>query len=497
MHALQYEKLVFVTGGVTMYDSAILELAIGLIFVFSVLSILVTHLNSFLGTLLKWRSRHLVDAFEGLIEDPELRAKLLTHPLVNLVKPTTPPQAGLSAQAAASINQADEVNPPGGGATIPWWNLLARYRALAMHTRQLTGVNNVAPDTFSESFIGTMIAAAGTALYLPLQTAVEALPASSSQPEHDFKERLRALNLALQNSFSHVTLDAIRAEIAAAPPEYKDALETALAATDLIYKDVCYDVEAMVPLLAGVKKINNEAFRQAMESILVTARDIDEARVKIKNWYDNVMWRATQHYKEKIALVSFWIALVMAVTLNVDSLHIGRVLWEDQDLRLTVAQVARDSVLAGEVAGQAMTTPDLGAQSAEPDPTATPDPNAEPAPIPFDAPSEAPTTQELLTETLQDADAISETLERLISLNLPIGWTNNPISAESVQAAEALAQQNPYTDPRNLANLWPLGNPYWGSLVLAKLAGWLITAVAAAQGAPFWFDLLNKIARGK
>jgi hypothetical protein len=28
---------------------------------------------------------------------------------------------------------------------------------------------------------------------------------------------------------------------------------------------------------------------------------------------------------------------------------------------------------------------------------------------------------------------------------------------------------------------------------LAKLAGWLITALAAAQGAPFWFDLLNKL----
>jgi hypothetical protein len=34
-------------------------------------------------------------------------------------------------------------------------------------------------------------------------------------------------------------------------------------------------------------------------------------------------------------------------------------------------------------------------------------------------------------------------------------------------------------------------NPNVG--LLSKLAGWIITAAAVSQGAPFWFDLLQKL----
>jgi hypothetical protein len=48
---------------------------------------------------------------------------------------------------------------------------------------------------------------------------------------------------------------------------------------------------------------------------------------------------------------------------------------------------------------------------------------------------------------------------------LPIGWSSAEI-------------------PPNGASSW---------LWLTKVAGWLLTALALSLGAPFWFDLLNKL----
>jgi hypothetical protein len=37
------------------------------------------------------------------------------------------------------------------------------------------------------------------------------------------------------------------------------------------------------------------------------------------------------------------------------------------------------------------------------------------------------------------------------------------------------------------------GPPNWLALTLLKLSGLLLSMVAVAQGAPFWFDLLGRV----
>ena len=59
-----------------------------------------------------------------------------------------------------------------------------------------------------------------------------------------------------------------------------------------------------------------------------------------------------------------------------------------------------------------------------------------------------------------------QAMEQLKDLHLPIGWTSTPDTSS--------------TGPGTWAYVRPL-------------IGWLITAFAATLGAPFWFDLLNKI----
>lgn len=60
---------------------------------------------------------------------------------------------------------------------------------------------------------------------------------------------------------------------------------------------------------------------------------------------------------------------------------------------------------------------------------------------------------------------ILENLDRIESLGLPVGWAQNDIRR------------------------MPLTPEGW----LVKGIGWLLTAIAVSLGAPFWFDLLNKV----
>jgi hypothetical protein len=58
----------------------------------------------------------------------------------------------------------------------------------------------------------------------------------------------------------------------------------------------------------------------------------------------------------------------------------------------------------------------------------------------------------------------------LNELNIPIGWSHGFASA--------------YVDGPKSDGLWSTG--------IGPLLGWLVTAIAAMLGAPFWFDMLNK-----
>ncbi len=65
---------------------AIIQVAIGLIFVFSLLSILATTINGVVSNLLKWRAEFLKRGLIELLTDAELQAQFLAHPLIKMVQ---------------------------------------------------------------------------------------------------------------------------------------------------------------------------------------------------------------------------------------------------------------------------------------------------------------------------------------------------------------------------------------------------------------------------
>ena len=81
-------------------------------------------------------------------------------------------------------------------------------------------------------------------------------------------------------------------------------------------------------------------------------------------------------------------------------------------------------------------------------------------------------------ERNQQPDKAREILNRL---DLPIGWQVNRSANFPWLTAT----------PKDWLTL-PAAYSYWKLLIL-KLLGWIVTGLAGAQGAPFWFDLLKKL----
>lgn len=429
----------------------LIEVVIGLVFIFSLLAILVTQINSFIASLLKWRSKQLKEGLIRLIADKQLQAEILAHPLINMVDKSELVLQSLQVTA----QQAEEIV-----------------------NSEATDVAYVDPKTFAEALISILVVRAANDLYVPLRNAVEALP------NGDHKDRLRDLFLDLQQDINDSKLRQIRRTVETIPSN--EAILTALDQTEAAFATIRYRSEELAPLLAGARNIDSPAFRNALEVLLATAKNIDDARRKFETWFNDGMSRTSELYQNKLQILSFFVGLLLVMILNVDTMAIGRALWEDQALRQSVAAAAREFE---PTVPTTPTAPDPDTSTLPPDTT-----SQDPAVSEENAVATA-AAQDAMEEIEDQIDDIEETVQQLLELQLPIGWESFAVTEDMVTTASALGLSDPRNNTRNLWNLMPGNNVGWLGLWIQKLLGWLTAAVAAAKGAPFWFDLLNKIAR--
>ncbi len=183
--------------------------------------------------------------------------------------------------------------------------------------------------------------------------------------------------------------------------------------------------------------------KQVLSSVLVKAKDdpllkdmgsdLAKVRATLEKWYDNSMDRVSGWYKRWTQYLILFIGIGVALVFNIDTLSITNNLLQNPALRSAISAKA-DAIT------QSLATPTPGSNTGGPGSTPAPG-------------------------QVSSASTYVSTLEgQLQSLNLPIGWP------------DPMAPANPDF------NWW-----------LRKLAGILITGFAVSQGAPFWFDLLNRI----
>lgn len=413
-----------------MVNSAIIEVAIGLIFVFSLLSILVTQINNVIVSVLNLRARRLKDQLDVMLSDPVVRAKTLSHPLIRMVDPMVSDE--IAAQAAGTKRQV----------------------ATQITENQPARVDYIPTESFVDVLVDVLTENTGTKLYEELEKVINDMPPTVEKSQ--FRQLLRQIQLSgtglveLRNLIATLTDD-----------ETRHKMLVALNLVDAALDKLKAENSDLIPLLLGVRQVSDKYLQASLTAILNTASNLKEAREKIGEWFNGAMDRASSTYIKQMQRISIVISLLLALILNVDTIQLARVLWEDPALRVTVAQTAASSVDQIQQNVENQVDPTQGQGSVE--------------------------------EVRNAVNEAQVTLETLLELRLPIGWVIEPISTE-VNADLALSTDR--LDPRNLWQFWPGNNPDgWLELWFYKIAGILLTTIALSQGAPFWFDLLRKLTR--
>ena len=176
------------------------------------------------------------------------------------------------------------------------------------------------------------------------------------------------------------------------------------------------------PKSDAVKLLPDDA-RKTLESLVVDAgRDRDQLRISIENWFDDTMDRVSGWYRRRVAIILFFVGLLVAGAFNVDSWQLANTLWNNESVRSAVVAQAQKQ-------------------------------------------AEKP-----LGKAAKDVSDVEQ-------LKLPIGW----------KGQESKTTKQGDRDPRAF--------PRTPGQYVGKALGLLVSAIALSLGAPFWFDLLNRLTR--
>lgn len=189
---------------------------------------------------------------------------------------------------------------------------------------------------------------------------------------------------------------------------------------------------ALLPENLPLKRVLQTAWKHAQG-------DAGHFEAELARSFDDCMDRVTGWYKRDAQKHSLWLALVLAIALNVDAVHIAIALWEDPQLSRNVAGQGEQIKAKYEVA------------------------NPLPGPAPASAASTPVVASPLTAGNVNFANALP--------IYLPVGWPARW-----------------YTElPATHSN----GQLEWH--VCAAILGFLLMAGSCLVGAPVWYQLLKTL----
>ncbi len=223
-----------------------------------------------------------------------------------------------------------------------------------------------------------------------------------------------------------------------------------------------------------VQQLPNADLRRVLTSLLsgidTQIHSIQDVTDRIEQWFNNGMDRVSVLYKRRAQIFLLILGALICIALNADALRLFSTLWHDPTLRAVLVSEAQ-ATAAQPTAGTV--TPSTG------------NPN-------------------------QDIEAEKERIDTLLSQigTLPIGWNCSDYN-EILRGGYTAVRQTGVKDkpapgpicgqtvvraPDGTYNVETIqgGTFGWASL-LRKLAGLIAMSVAVSFGAPFWFEVINKL----
>jgi hypothetical protein len=468
---------------------AVVEVAIGLIFMWITLSLATIQIQEWISTILDKRARDMESSLHEMLANPNLKSQFYDHPVIRGLtankrkSPSTvpawfyrypivrgftrekrklpsyiPPQSfalaifdiTMTAGTESSLIQqgilkirddfqkANEStkNMPKDRAVIDALNILADIARSAAATEAGTSITNYTKEVLTRE--------------------VNRLSDRYLNSEDEDKKKLgKALRRALREATFVANGELAKVKKAASsvntplegkpdtpggPSGKSDAdpvlnqLRNGVAALSVISPELNQTLSA---LLLNIEQYTTEKERQ-----------IANARENLESWFNSSMDRVSGVFKRYNQALALILGIIFSLFLNVDSISIAQYLWREPAVRqVLVAQASTYKPPEG----QPVTNPQ---------------------------------------ETVQ------QFTQQFGGLSLPMGWDISVYESPAVYNSEC--------------QLFPHDSQYFGiplfrtnicltqphskdsTNILLKLFGILITAGATAQGAPFWFDILKK-----
>jgi hypothetical protein len=367
----------------------VIDIAIGLIFIYLILSLLASEIQEIITTLLQWRAKHLKKSVESLlaggsetrdidiIKAEELVKNLYEDPLINT----------LNHQAKDKIEK--------------------QFREISQNitrTSSKRGEKQSSPSYIpSETFAITLLEALKipdlinhvrhpndeykTNLHLILSSYKD-LKKGINNPESESYQKIREVYGNIDQEFHHLVNNL--------PDFVPDTLITSLT------------------VIAQRSRIKVEDLQQEMSQF----------KNEIETWFDRSMDRASGVYKRNAKGVAILIGISVAILTNTDTFYVVQRLSQDSVIRAAITQSASQRA-----------------------------------------------------EVYSDPDVRKKIEEALVNSSIPIGWQN--LDQQFNSNSRGWTTFNDI-----LFHIWQ---------VIRLIFGWTISGFAIAMGAPFWFDILNKV----
>lgn len=475
-----------------------LEVAIGIFFVWFLVSMLVSACQEMIASQLKWRAKDLEKAIHHMLESPTVQKRLeipvgdpssgksglkwlrrlfrgrgpalepanqLARSGWELVSDTGMPMS--SATAHTSMNQemlsgSGTANLPNASERLPAQAKLSGerfYKHPLIHhlsfASETHGPSYIPASYFADVIFDLIIQAGGPESRIRkaaehAENIRKRLEEMTVKPDDkEFTAVLEQLKetLSAVNSWSDVEdySDEVVANINRLAPKLirkNPALASAIRQLQLALESrpLRGQLSAGVAAIARdnpyLGQTLNALITRAIENAKTTDEAIATARQNVERWFDTAMERLSGHYKRNAQVVTIVVGLVIALFTNIDSLSIARSLWYNPTMRA--------AVLAG-----------IDSPIAQPDESKTP--------------------QQYLAD--------------LNTLQIPFGW--------SYIADNELCKSYIGPSYTRVHCIYPSGfdpkNTWDRRSATLSFLGILLTALAVLPGAPFWFQMASKL----
>jgi hypothetical protein len=443
----------------------IIEVAIGLIFVWIVLSLTTIQIQEWVNTWRDKRARDMEDAIEEMLANENLTSQFYDHPIIR----------GLTAKKRKRPSK-----------TAGW---LYRFPLVRGFTKEKRKLPSYIPKQQFALALFDLALTAGTESSL-LQQGLLKIRNDLQKDRGITSEQavIVELNLLIEfarsaasteagTAFTKNNIEVVKQQInrfLEKYPDLKPVVEAAMeearvhkAEIDELLKSekAPQGTDSLASLRRGIAALSiiSPEVNQTLNALLLNVEDyvtlgethIAKARQNVEKWFDDSMDRVSGVFKRYSQWMAFGIGFLVALMMNVDSISLTLYLWREPAVRAVLATKAQEFQLA------------------------------------------LPTSQDS-SGNINAYEAMQNFMDQFSGLNLPVGWTlkdkTDPIFMGSDSGC----------------TIFPIGGEYFGipffgnkcftptqpdhsTNILLKLLGIVITAIAAQQGAPFWFDVLKRL----